>query len=174
MGPAGGDGADAYGQGGGTLDQRDPPAEIVRAYAPYLIVILLFSIANLGPIKSALAKEPWTAVFGWPGPHVLGTSGKPVSSTNFTLGWLPAAGTLMIIAGILTAIVLRVRPRQAIKAYGDTYWSLRHAIVTVMAVLALAYVMNQSGQTNTLGAFLAQAGASSSSSRRSSAGSGWP
>ena len=35
---------------------------------------------------------------------------------------------------------------------------LRYAIVTVMAVLALAYVLNQSGQTNTLGEFLAQAG----------------
>jgi lactate permease len=123
-----------------------------------LIIIVLFSIANLGSIKSALAKEPWTVIFAWPGLHVLSASGKPVSSTNFTLGWLPAAGTLMIIAGILTAIVLKVRPGQAIKAYGDTYWTLRHAIVTVMAVLALAYVMNQSGQTNTLGAFLAQAG----------------
>jgi lactate permease len=45
-----------------------------------------------------------------------------------------------------------------VRAYGRTYWSLRHAIVTVMAVLALAYVMNQSGQTNTLGEFLAAAG----------------
>jgi lactate permease len=153
-----GNGFDTYGKSGGTLDQRDPPAEIARAYAPYLIVILLFSIVNLAPIKSALAKEPWTVVFGWPGLHVLGASGKPVSSTNFTLGWLPAAGTLMIIAGILTAIVLKVRPGQAIKAYGDTYWSLRHAIVTVMAVLALAYVMNQSGQTITLGLWAAGAG----------------
>ena len=71
---------------------------------------------------------------------------------------VPAAGTLMIVAGILTAIVLRVRPGRAIKAYGETYVTLRHAIVTVMAVLALAYVMNQSGQTNTLGEFLALAG----------------
>jgi len=153
--PAVDDAADAYGKDEG---RRDAPAEIVRAYAPYLIVILLFSVASLGPIKSALAKEPWTVAFAWPGLHVLSASGKPVSSTTFTFGWLPAAGTLMIIAGILTAIVLRVRPGRAIKAYGDTYWTLRHAIVTVMAVLALAYVMNQSGQTNTLGAFLAQAG----------------
>ena len=151
-------GREAYAGRTATIERRDPPAEIARAYAPYLIIIVLFSIANLGPIKDALAKEPWTVVFGWPGLHVLSAAGKPVSSTNFTFGWLPAAGTLMIIAGILTAIVLRVRPMQAIKAYGQTYWTLRHAIVTVMAVLALAYVMNQSGQTNTLGAFLAAAG----------------
>ncbi|WP_433301476.1 L-lactate permease [Actinoplanes sp. CA-030573] len=143
---------EAYGQ------KIDPPGEIAKAYAPYLIIIVLFSITNIGVIKEALAKEPWTVVFGWPGLHVLSASGKPVSSTNFTLGWVPAAGTLMIVAGILTAIVLRVSAGRAIKAYGETYVTLRHAIVTVMAVLALAYVMNQSGQTNTLGAFLAMAG----------------
>jgi lactate permease len=140
------------------LDRRDSAAEVVRAYTPYLIIIVLFSVASIGAIKDALAKEPWTVVFGWPGLHVLGSSGKPVSSTNFTLGWLPAAGTLMIFAGIITALVLRIKPGQALRAYAHTYVTLRHAIVTVMAVLALAYVMNQSGQTNTLGEFLAAAG----------------
>ncbi|MFF5085536.1 L-lactate permease [Actinoplanes sp. NPDC000266] len=141
-----------------TAVQRDTNAEVLRAYAPYLIIIAIFAIANLGPIKDALAVPPWTVKFAWPGLDVLGENGKPLASTTFTLGWLPAAGTLMIFAGILTAVVLRVRPRRALKAYGDTYAELRHAIVTVMAVLALAYVLNQSGQTNTLGEFLAGAG----------------
>ena len=39
-----------------------------------------------------------------------------------------------------------------------TYVELSSAIVTVMAVLALAYVMNLSGQTSSLGAWLAGAG----------------
>jgi lactate permease len=149
------------GRGGGrvaVVEQRDPPAEVARAYAPYLIIIVIFSIANIGAVKDALASEPWTVTFHWPGLDVLGANGKPLSSTTFALGWLPAAGTLMILAGILTAIVLRVGPRPAVKAYGKTYVDLRYAIVTVMAVLALAYVLNQSGQTNTLGEFLAQAG----------------
>ncbi|WP_199509257.1 L-lactate permease [Nucisporomicrobium flavum] len=141
-----------------TAERRDSGAEVARAYAPYLIIIVIFSIANIGAIKSALAKEPWTQAFAWPGLHVYGASGKPLSSTTFTLGWLPAAGTLMILAGLLTAVVLRIRPGRALRAYADTYVELRHAIVTVMAVLALAYVLNQSGQTNTLGEFLAAAG----------------
>jgi lactate permease len=137
---------------------RDTGAEVVRAYAPYLIIIAIFSIANLGPVKDALAGTPWTVKFPWPGLDILGANGKPLSSITFTFGWLPAAGTLMILAGILTAIVLRVRPGRALKAYADTYVELRYAIITVMAVLALAYVLNQSGQTNTLGAFFAAAG----------------
>ncbi|MEU8615615.1 L-lactate permease, partial [Actinoplanes sp. NPDC048791] len=140
------------------LARRDSGVDIARAYAPYLIIIVIFSIANIGAVKSALAGRPWTVTFGWPGLHIIGTNGKPLASTTFTLGWLGAAGTLMILAGILTAVVLRIRPGRALRAYADTYVELRHAIVTVMAVLALAYVLNQSGQTNTLGEFLAQAG----------------
>jgi lactate permease len=56
-------------------------------------------------------------------------------------------------------LVLRISPARGLKAYGRTYAELKWAIVTVMAVLALAYVMNQSGQTTTLGAYLAQTGA---------------
>jgi lactate permease len=141
-----------------TAVRPDTGVEVLKAYSPYLIIIVIFSIANLGPVKDALAREPWTVKFGWPGLHVLGGNGKPLSSLTYSFGWLAAAGTLLILAGILTAIVLRVTPSEAIRAYGETYVSLRHAIVTVMAVLALAYVMNQSGQTNTLGAFLAAAG----------------
>jgi lactate permease len=150
----------APGGGGGvaTAVRRDTAAEVARAYAPYLIIIAIFSIANISSVKAALAKQPWTVTFHWPGLHVLGGNGKPLSSLTFSFGWLAAAGTLLILAGILTAIVLRVGPGRALRAYARTYVELRHAIVTVMAVLALAYVMNQSGQTNTLGAFLAAAG----------------
>jgi lactate permease len=54
--------------------------------------------------------------------------------------------------------VIRIRPAHALKAYLATYRQLATAIVTVMAVLALAYVMNASGQTATLGTWMAGAG----------------
>jgi len=138
-----------------TVDSR---ADVVKAYAPYVIIIVLFSIANITAVKNALAKSPWTVKFQWPGMDIVGANGKPVSSATFTLNWLPAAGTLMVIAGIITAIVLGVGFGRALRAYRDTYVALWQAIVTVMAVLALAYVLNQSGQTGTLGAWLAAAG----------------
>ncbi|MDX6236057.1 MAG: lactate permease [Kribbellaceae bacterium] len=137
---------------------RDTTAEEVKAYAPYLIIIAVFSIANIPAVKDALSVAPWSYKFGWPGLNVLAPSGKPLSSLTFSLNWLPAAGTLLIIAGILTAIVLRISPARMLKAYGATYYELRWAIVTVMAVLALAYVMNTSGQTLSLGAWLAGTG----------------
>ncbi len=139
-------------------DHVDTRADVVRAYAPYAVIIAIFSITNITAVKEQLAKEPWTKIFAWPGLDVFNPAGDRVATTNYTLNWLPAAGTLMVLAGIITAVILRVKPGQAVRTYGKTYVELRSAIVTVMAVLGLAYVMNLSGQTGSLGAWLAQAG----------------
>ena len=151
--------------GSGTTDDDltdpnhvDTRADVARAYAPYLVIIAIFSITNITAVKEQLAKEPWTKIFAWPGLDVLNPAGDPVATTNYTLNWLPAAGTLMIFAGIITALILRVGPGEMLRTYGKTYVELSSAIVTVMAVLALAYVMNLSGQTGSLGAWLAGAG----------------
>ena len=153
--------AAGVGGSGGTGAPRlpDTRAEIVRAYSPYLIIIVLFVIANLTAVKKAFAGAPWTYKFGWPGLTVLSPSGKVSTTTQYTLNWLLAAGTLLLIAGILTALVLRISPARALAVYGRTYAELKWAIITVMAVLGLAYVMNLSGQTASLGAWLAGAGA---------------
>jgi lactate permease len=153
--PADGDVGAAPGSAALVQDSR---GEVAKAYAPYLIVIAIFVVANLNAVKDVLAKSPFTLAFGWPGLHVLNTKGKPLASVTFTFGWLASPGTLMVLAGILSAILLKVSAPQALRIYGKTYAELRWAIVTVMAVLALAYVMNTSAQTVTLGSFLAQTG----------------
>ncbi len=135
----------------------DTGAEVLRAYAPYIVIIVIFSITNIPAVVDFLAKAPWTYVFDWPGLDIVNAAGKPVA-TQFKLNWLPAAGTLLIIAGLITMVILKVKPGKALKTYGATYVELRSAIVTVMAVLALAYVMNLSGQTGSLGAWLAETG----------------
>jgi lactate permease len=146
------------GQGHSDGRHHDTSGDVARAYAPYLVIIAIFSIASLGFVKDFFAKEPFTYKIPWPGLEILSASGSPVASTTFTFNWLPAAGTLMILAGIITAVILKLSPATALKTYVDTYVELKSAIITVMAVLALAYVMNQSGQTVTLGVFLAQTG----------------
>jgi lactate permease len=65
---------------------------------------------------------------------------------------------MLLIAGLLTMLVLKVSASGAVRAYRRTLVQLWSAIVTVMAVLALAYVMNASGQTGTLGTWMAGAG----------------
>jgi len=89
---------------------------------------------------------------------VLTSQGKPVASATFAFNYLPAAGTTLLLAGLLTTIVLRVGPARALRAYTATLRQLAFAILTVMAVLALAYVMNAAGETTTLGKWMAGAG----------------
>src|SRR6202012_478874 len=74
------------------------------------------------------------------------------------LNWFTAAGTGLLISGILTALVLRVNPLRALRIYWQTLVQIKWALLTVMTVLAIAYVMNMSGQTVTLGTWAAGAG----------------
>lgn len=146
------------GPGSGAADEpvHDSRRDVFLAYAPYLIIIVLFSVQQIPPITKAL--EAVTVKFRWPGLDVRSSSGQQVSTTSFTLNWLAAAGTVLLIAGLITMLVLRVSPRAGLASYGQTLRQLRTAIATVMLVLALAYVMNQSGQTITLGRWMAGAG----------------
>ncbi len=155
----GGSGSGADGTADGTADKpvQDTGADVVRAYAPYLVIIAIFSITNITAVKDFLAEKPFTYAFGWPGLEILNDAGDPVA-TMFNFNWLPAAGTLMIFAGLITGVILKMSPAQMVKTYVGTYVELKSAIATVMAVLALAYVMNLSGQTTSLGAWLAGAG----------------
>jgi lactate permease len=151
--------------GGGrrtSVDSRvaghDHPAEVAKAYVPYLVIIALFSVANIPAVKEALAQSPWTVAFQWPGLDLRNAAGDPLASMTFNFNWLPAAGTLMVFAGIITALILRISPARMLRTYIATYAELKWAILTVMAVLGLAYVMNGSGQTTSLGVWLAGTG----------------
>jgi lactate permease len=135
---------------------HDHQSEVVKAYAPYLIIIAVFCLAQVPFIKDFLAQG--VVKFQWPGLQLQTASGAASTLPTFNFNWLPAAGTLMIIAGLLTIPAIGISPAKALKAYGATYKQLATAIVTVMAVLALAYVMNASGQTATLGTWMAGAG----------------
>lgn len=144
--------------GDGSPQIRDSRADVFKAYAPYLVIIAIFSLTNISAIKEALAQSPWTLSFQWPGLDVANPDGTASGFMTFGFGWLPAAGTLLVFAGIITALILRVSPSTALRTYAKTYVELRSAIITVMAVLGLAYVMNLSGQTGSLGELLAQTG----------------
>jgi lactate permease len=138
---------------------HDTRADVARAYAPYLIIIAVFALAQITwlPFKDFLDER--TKEFSWPGLDVLNGSGEAPTSQTFKFNWANAAGTLMLVSGLLTMVVLRESVGRAARTYLRTLDQLKWAIVTVAAVLALAYVMNLSGQTITIGQWLAGAGA---------------
>ncbi|GAC1326947.1 MAG: L-lactate permease [Mycobacteriales bacterium] len=158
---------DRSGAAARTPHLADTKAEVARGYAPYLIIIAIFVLATRVPAitgkaptkvgKTGTGLERYTHLYNWPGLHILSDANKPIA-TVFKLNYLSAAGTLLLLAGLVTMLVLRVSPARAARAYLATLDQLKFAIITVMAVLALAFVMNQSGQTKTLGLYMAGTG----------------
>ncbi|PMR61384.1 lactate transporter [Verrucosispora sp. ts21] len=137
-------------------DPPDTSVEVWRAYAPYLVIVAIFGLSQVPAIADAL--NAVTVTFNWPGLHLLTTSGAPSTLPVFRFNWLSSTGTLLVLAGLVTMAILRITPRTAVVTYGQTLASLRWAILTVCGLLALAFVMNGSGQTATLGTWMAGAG----------------
>lgn len=143
----------------------EAPAAVVRpsaremwfAIAPYLVVMAVFSLAQVPAVKAWL-NDVGRVTFDWPGLDVVTPDGEPMGAQTFTLDHLKATGTLLLLAGVATMAMYRVSPRRGLRIYGETLTQLRLTIVTVTAVLALSFVMNLSGQTTTLGAALASTG----------------
>ncbi|WP_053847697.1 L-lactate permease [Streptomyces sp. NRRL B-24085] len=139
------------------LDETDPRGEVLRAYSPYALIVVIFSVAQIPAVKDWLAEA--TRTYDWPFLNVVGPDGDPVGGNVFTWPVVSTGGTLVLLAGILTALVLGVHARVAVREWAATVHELRFAILTVTSVLALAYVMNLSGQAATIGHFVAAAGA---------------
>lgn len=148
--------ADGPADGPDDADVTDSRADVVKAYAPYGIIIAVFVVCQISVVKKLLDRA--TITFAWPGLDVVDADGDPLSLAKFSLNLLTTPGTQMLVAGVLTMVALRLSVPRAVKAYGATLHQLRWAILTVMLVLALAFVMNVSGQTITLGTWMAGAG----------------
>jgi len=99
-----------------------------------------------------------------PGLHNLITRVPPVTpaplpyAAVFTFNWLSASGTSCFLATLVAAALLRVRPRKLVELYVATFRQLSFAMLTIASMLGLAYLMNYSGMTSTLGLALAASG----------------
>ena len=138
--------------------------QILLAWSPYLLLVacvLLWGYKPMqGPINSVSVAIPW------PWLHNLIARVPPVTAkvspyaAVFNLNWLSASGTACLISTLLTAIVLRIRPVQYFRILGHTLRQLALSLVTLAAVLGLAFLMNYCGATATLGLTFAATGAS--------------
>jgi lactate permease len=138
--------------------RHDSPAEIMTAFSPYILIIAVFALAQIHWLPFFDWLDARTKAFAWPGLHILNAKGVEPTAVTFKFNWANAAGTLLLVCGLLSMITLRFSPGRALKAYGATLNQMKFAILTVATVLALAYVMNLSGQTITIGNWLAGAG----------------
>jgi lactate permease len=76
----------------------------------------------------------------------------------FELNWLTASGSACFIATIVAALCLGVSPKRFVGIYVATFKQLKFALLTIASMLGLAYLMNYSGMTSTLGLAMAATG----------------
>ena len=69
----------------------------------------------------------------------------------FTLNWLSATGTAILLAALATAAFLRVAPQQLVSVALLTMRRMRTSLLTIMLMLALGFVTRYGGTDATLG-----------------------
>ena len=169
--PAGGADASVGTAAGDTAEDRLTAGRAWMALFPYVVVILVFGIVNLWTlgvdIPELLART--NIEIPWPVLHdaLLDSAGQRQSSTIYSFEWLISPGTLLLISGLIVVLVYSrftdggrypLAVGNAVAEIWRTAVRLRSAALTILAVLALAYVMNFSGQTVAIGTWLAATG----------------
>jgi lactate permease len=145
------------------IGERIPTGTLLRAWSPYILLVIFVLLWGYGPFKALLDKA--TIVFAWPGldnqiqrlPPVVAQP-SPYAA-KFTLNLLSASGSAALFAMLVSAMMLRVPAGKVLAIIGGTARDLSLSILTMAFVLALAYVMNYSGNTATLGLAFAATGA---------------
>jgi len=133
------------------------------AWSPYLFLVVFVLIWGYPDTAAMLAKA--SRAIPWPGLHNQITRVPPVVPTPsgyaaiYNFNWLAAAGTACAFATIASALTLRVSVGMYFGLLGKVAKQLGFSIFTIACVLGLAYLMNYSGMTTTLGLAFAATGA---------------
>jgi L-lactate transport len=140
-----------------------PAGTLLRAWSPYILLVIFVLLWGT-PAIQALLDKAGTFNFPWPGldgqiarlPPVVAHTGPYAAS--FKLNLLSASGTAALLACFFSAPVLGTSVGKLFGCIGRTARDLALSILTIAAVLALAYLMNYSGATATLALAFAATG----------------
>ncbi|MGQ9918265.1 MAG: L-lactate permease, partial [Bryobacteraceae bacterium] len=151
-------------QAEGALRPPHGARAVLRAWSPYILLVVCVLAWGRADIKAVL--NSYTVTVEWPWLHNAVAQMPPVTAqpspyaVRYAFQWLSAAGTACLLACLLSALALRAPLRLLARVLRETAAQLAKPVLTVASVLALAFLMNYSGATATLGlAFAATAAA---------------
>jgi lactate permease len=149
------------GNDGGVVQR--PFSVVARAWMPYGLLVIFVLLMGSAPAKSLTA--PFDILIQWPGLHnqierVAPAVAKPSPyAATYTLNLLTASGTACLFASVLSAIFLGMSFRKFAAVITSTARQLAFSMLTIVSVLAVAFLMNYCGATATLGIAFAATGA---------------
>lgn len=143
--------------------------QIIKAWSPFMILTFVVTIWSLKPFKALFGKdgllESWVIKVSVPYLDKLVTKMPPIVTEAkpyeavYKFDWFSATGTAIFIAALITIAVLKMKPLESIKTFGETINELKRPIYSIGMVLAFAFVANYSGLSATLALLLAGTGA---------------
>ena len=143
---------------------RFSTGEVIRAWIPYGILAIMVFLWGLDSVKAVL--KPFGTTFNWPLLHNLVLKTAPIVAKNtpypavFNVNIGSAAGTAIFIAGLLSVLAIpNYGYGKAFACLGRTIKTLKWAIGTISMILGLAYIMNYSAMSSTLGLAFTATGA---------------
>ncbi|MEO6806321.1 MAG: L-lactate permease [Edaphobacter sp.] len=143
--------------------RKNQTAVVVRAATPWLILTLFVTIwgtphftAWIDSLTSMKLSVPGLdhVVFRMPPvvPH------PAAEAAVFTFNWLSATGSGIFLAAILAAFVMRLSYRDILRAFWQTVVSTRFTMITIAALMGLAFITRFCGMDATLGLAFARTG----------------
>ena len=139
-----------------------PAGELLHAWSPYALLVVFVLLWSYKPVQAQLASTQIRLM--WPGLHNLIQQVAPVVANPtpyaapYSFNWLGASGTSCLFVSLLSALVLGMKPGDFFKVLISTAKQLVLAELTIGMVLGLAFLMNYSGSTATLGLAFAATG----------------
>ena len=142
--------------------RRHGALTMLRAWTPYLLVVVFVLLWGFAPFKAWL--DGVTLRWQIPGLHNLVVRMPPVAKVALSLpavfqfNWLSAAGTAVLLAGLLGGLIAGLRVRDLLRILGGTARQMAFPALTIACVLGFAFLMNYSGMIATLGLAFAATG----------------
>lgn len=137
--------------------------EVTAAWVPWLLLSVLVFVWGLPMVKTFL-NDLSVLKMNVPSLHNVVQRVPPVAPRQtaeaaiFTLNWLSATGTGILVAAVIAGLMMRFSPRELARTYFATLYHVRYSLITIAAMLALGYVTKYSGTDATLGLALAKTG----------------
>lgn len=148
------------GEGASTLTGKGySPAVVLRAWGPYIVLAVFVFFWGLPEFKKVLNAIPGALfAFNWPGLHGEVLKTMPISPKEtmygaaYTFNWLSAGGTAILLSGLVSVPFMpKYSFGKAIACFARTSNQLVFPICTIAMILGLAFLMNYSGMSSTLG-----------------------
>ena len=146
-----------------------PGKRLWQAWLPWILLSVLVFVWGVPTVKNALNKLS-APKFAVPALHEVvvrtppvvpvPTAEKPTKPEEaiYTLSWLSATGTGILVAALLAGLLMGFSPGALLKHYGETLVRVRFSLITIAAMLAIGFVTRYSGTDATLGLALAKTG----------------